>query len=157
MIFFSRLEFVPAQINGQKNTIAARDRGLWVGCTAVLLYCCTEIPVRCRQMQYVLHLSTPPLRTWYAFFLSLCPWRLKSSLTEDGRGPLAPARPEPLYLLIVTSYARRAHYRTSCWYFLNTASSKISVRRYDHVSYQVSVNVSLVIGMLYKYSLVVHE
>ena len=39
MIFFSRLEFVPAQINGQKSTIAARDLGLWVGCTAVLLYC----------------------------------------------------------------------------------------------------------------------
>ena len=40
MIFFSRLEFVPAQINGQKNTIAARDLGLWVGCTAVLLLYC---------------------------------------------------------------------------------------------------------------------
>ena len=101
MIFFSRLEFVPAQINGQKNTIAARDRSLWVGCTAVLLYCCTEIPVRCRQIQYVLHLSTPHLRTWYGSFFSLCPWRLKSSLTEDGRGPLAPARPEPLYQVLL--------------------------------------------------------
>ena len=102
VIFFSRLEFVPAQINGQKNTIAARDRGLWVGCcTAVLLYCCTEIPVRCRQIQYVLHLSTPHLRTWYGFFFSLCPWRRKSSLTEDGRGPLAPARPEPLFIIII--------------------------------------------------------
>ena len=40
VIFFSRLEFVPAQINGQKNTIAARDLGLWVGCTAVLLLYC---------------------------------------------------------------------------------------------------------------------
>ena len=60
-----------------------------------------EIPVRCRQIQYVLHLSTPHLRTWYDFFFSLCPWRLKSSLTEDGRGPLAPARPEPLYSSIV--------------------------------------------------------
>jgi len=46
VIFFSRLEFVPAQINGQKNTIAARDRGLWVGCTAVLLYCC-RVPYYC--------------------------------------------------------------------------------------------------------------
>ena len=101
MIFFSRLEFVPAQINGQKNTVAARDGGLWVGCTAVLLYCCTEIPVRCRQIQYVLHLSTLHLRTWYGFFFSLCPWRLKSSLTEDGRGPLAPARPEPLFIIII--------------------------------------------------------
>ena len=36
MIFFSWLDFVPAQINGQKNTMAARNRGLWVGCTAVL-------------------------------------------------------------------------------------------------------------------------
>ena len=45
-----------------------------------------EIPVRCRQIQYVLHLSTPHLRTWYGFFFSLCPWRRKSSLTEDGRG-----------------------------------------------------------------------
>ena len=44
-------------------------------CTA----CCTEITVRCRQIQYVLHLSTPHLRTWYGFFFSLCPWRLKSS------------------------------------------------------------------------------
>ena len=103
MIFFSRLEFVPAQINGQKSTIAGRDRGLWVGRTAVLLYCCTEIPVRCRQIQYVLHLSTPHLRTWYGFFFSPCPWRLKSSLTEDGRGPLAPARPEPLYSSIIAA------------------------------------------------------
>ena len=36
MIFFSWLDFVPAQVNGQKNTMAARNRGLWVGCTAVL-------------------------------------------------------------------------------------------------------------------------
>ena len=36
MIFFSWLDFVPAQTNGQKNTMAARNRGLWVGCTAVL-------------------------------------------------------------------------------------------------------------------------
>ena len=56
------------------------------------VYCCTEIPVRCRQIQYVLHLSTPHLRAWYGFFFSLCPWRRKSSLT-------APARPEPLYRL----------------------------------------------------------
>ena len=34
--FFSWLDFVPAQVNGQKNTMAARNRGLWVGCTAVL-------------------------------------------------------------------------------------------------------------------------
>ena len=88
------LDCVPVFLGGhypEQN----RVRGLWVGCTAVLLYCCTEIPVRCRQIQYVLHLSTPHLRTWYGFFFSLCP---KSSLTEDGRGPLAPARPEPLYI-----------------------------------------------------------
>ena len=87
MIFFSRLEFVPAQINGQKSTIAGRDRGLWVGRTAVLLYCCTEIPVRCRQIQYVLHLSTPHLRTWYGFFFSLCPWRLLNGGRAGASGP----------------------------------------------------------------------
>ena len=112
MILFSRLEFVPAQINGQKNTIAARDRGLRVGCTAVLLYCCTEIPVRCRQIQYVLHLSTPHLRTWYGFFFSLCPWRLKSSLTED---------PEPLCIIIYIHNIRKANMSTirrkTCWFF----------------------------------------
>ena len=42
VILFSRLDFVPAQINGQKKNIAARDRGQSVGwlycCAAVLLY-----------------------------------------------------------------------------------------------------------------------
>ena len=104
MIFFSRLEFVPAQINGQKNTIAARDLGLWVGCTAVLLlYCLLYRDPRSMPPNTVRtssQHSTPAHLVW--LFFSLCPWRLKSSLTEDGRGPLAPARPEPLYLLIVS-------------------------------------------------------
>ena len=97
MIFFSRLEFVPAQINGQKNTIAARDRGLWVGCTAVLLYCCTEIPVRCRQIQYVLHLSTPHLRTRYGFFFSLVP--LASEVVLNG-GRTGASGPRPSGALV---------------------------------------------------------
>ena len=109
MIFFSRLEFVPAQINGQKNTIAARDLGLWVGCTAVLLlYCLLYRDPRSMPPNTVRtssQHSTPAHLVW--LFFSLCPWRLKSSLTEDGRGPEAPARPEPLFNTTFTLYTRK--------------------------------------------------
>ena len=71
MIFFFRLEFVPAEINGQKNTIAARDRGLWVGCTAVLLYCLLDRDPRSMPPNTVRtssQHSTPAHLVWLFFF-----------------------------------------------------------------------------------------
>ena len=41
-----------------------------------------EIPVRCRQIQHVLHLSTPHLRTWYGFFFFTVP--LASEVVLNG-------------------------------------------------------------------------
>ena len=105
MIFFSRLEFVPAQINGQKNTIAARGRGLWVGCTAVLLYSCTEIPVRCRQIQYVLHLSTPHLRTLVWLFLFTVPLASEVVLNGGRAGASGPRPSGALVIIIFSSYS----------------------------------------------------
>ena len=121
VIFFSRLEFVPAQINGQKNTIAARDRGLWVGCTAVLLYCLLYRDPRSmppNRVRTSSQRSTPAHLVW--LFFSLCPWRLKSSLTEDGRGALAPARPEPLNVSTYTYLGTNKRAHTSLTYICGT-------------------------------------
>ena len=69
MIFFSRLEFVPAQINGQRNTIAERPWSVgWLyRCPAVLLYRdpCSMPPNTVRTLSQ--H-STPAHLVWHFFF-----------------------------------------------------------------------------------------
>ena len=70
---------------------------------AVPLCCCTPVqrsPFDAAKYSTYFISALHTCALWYGFFCSLCPWRRKSSLTEDGRGPLAPARPEPLYFLI---------------------------------------------------------
>ena len=84
MIFFSRLEFVPAQINGQKNTIAARDLGLWVGFTAVLLlYCLLYRDPRSMPPNTVRtssQHSTPAHLVWLFFFKQKTAYEIMPSL-----------------------------------------------------------------------------
>ena len=107
VIFFSRLEFVPAQINGQKNTIAARDLGLWVGCTAVLLYCLLYRDPRSMPPNTVRtssQHSTPAYLVWLFFFTV----PLASEVVLNG-GRAGASGPRPSGALVFHIFVVRAY------------------------------------------------
>ena len=113
VIFFSRLEFVPAQINGQKNTIAARDLGLWVGCTAVLLlYCLLYRDPRSMPPNTVRtssQHSTPAHLVWLFFFtVPLASEVVLNGGRAGASGPRPSGALVPLYRLYY--WVLRGHY-----------------------------------------------